>query len=59
MEMKKVNDYKIVPDPKNDIKFWLDALNNPNIDRESKEMLNKCLYVELNNYLYPIVKMVL
>jgi hypothetical protein len=50
---------EVMKDPKDDIKFWLDALNNPNIDRESKEMLNKCLYVELNNYLCPIVKMVI
>jgi hypothetical protein len=42
-----------IKDPRQDIKFWLDALSNPNVNRESKELLNKCLYIELNNYLNP------
>jgi hypothetical protein len=47
---------EVLKDPKQDIKFWLDALSNTNIDRESKELLNQCLQAELKNYLYPIHK---
>lgn len=53
-----MSEFTIIPDPKQDIKFWLDALSNPNVNRESKELLNQCLQAELKNYMFPLVKIV-
>jgi hypothetical protein len=45
-----------IKDSKQEIKFWLDALSNPNINMETVKLLNECLCSELKNYLYPIYK---
>jgi hypothetical protein len=45
---------QVVPDPKKEIQFWLDALSNPNVNRENKELLNECLKYQLNAYLLPV-----
>lgn len=45
----------ITENPKKEIQFWLDALANPNVNKESIEKLNKGLQMELNKQLYPVV----
>lgn len=47
----------IESDPLKKVKFWLDALNNPNIDEESKKHLNDCLRLELVAYKTPTIIM--
>lgn len=44
----------IVKDIKKEVEFWLNALANENLNKDNKELLNRCLYFELNNHLYPV-----
>ncbi len=44
-----------IKDAKKEIEFWLKALDNPNITMKNIELLNKCLEMELNSYLYQFV----
>ena len=47
---------EVIKDPKQDIEFWLSALSNPNMEKDTIALLNKCLQGELYKYLNPIVK---
>jgi hypothetical protein len=40
-------------DPKKEIEFWLNSLSNPNVDKDSLVLLNKCLRNEIDKYLQP------
>lgn len=33
------------------VSMWLNALSNPNVDRESSALLNQCLQNDLREYL--------
>jgi hypothetical protein len=44
---------EIIKDHKKDIEFWLNAMSNPNINIENVKLLNMCLQIELNKYLFP------
>ena len=46
---------EVIPEPKKEIKFWIDLLSNSNLDDESISLINKCLQNELKCYLNPIV----
>lgn len=45
---------QVTRDIKQDVKFWVDALNNPHISGDNKILINKCLQAELNSYINPI-----
>lgn len=45
----------VIKDVKKEIEFWLNALSNENVNADNKELLNKCLQLELQNYIHPIV----
>lgn len=53
-----MSELRTIEDPKKNIKFWLRALSNPNIDKESIMLLNKCLQSELNWFFDPPTLMV-
>jgi hypothetical protein len=44
---------EVIKDPKQDIEFWLNALSNEYVNMDNKELLNKCLQIQLNRHLYP------
>lgn len=46
-------------DYKDDIKFWLDALNNPNLNNSSIDVINEALQQAIIDYMNPkfIIKM--
>lgn len=48
-----MSEFVVVEDPKKHIEFWLNALSNPNIDKTSTNLLNKCLHSELNLFIDP------
>lgn len=47
------NEFIVIKDHKKEIKFWINALTNPNVSHDNKVLINKCLNCELNNYLSP------
>jgi hypothetical protein len=44
---------EVLKDNKKEIEFWLNAISNPDITNENKKLLNQCLQIELNQYLFP------
>jgi RsfA family transcription factor len=44
---------EVLKDHKKEIEFWLKAISNPDITNENKKLLNHCLQIELNQYLFP------
>jgi hypothetical protein len=44
-----------VKDVKEEVKFWLDALNNPNLSEENRKLLNECLSMELRLAIKPMI----
>lgn len=44
----------VIKDVKKEVEFWLNALSNENVNEVNKELLNKCLNLELQNYICPI-----
>lgn len=45
--------FSVVKDPKEAIKFWLDALSHQHVNQKNIILLNKCLESELNHYINP------
>lgn len=48
-----MSDLEIFEDPREKVQFWVAALSNPNVNRETAELLNQCLQNELKQYLNP------
>ena len=48
-----MSDFEIFDDPRQKVEFWMNALSNPNVNRETTELLNQCLQNELKQYLNP------
>ncbi|MGD6876940.1 hypothetical protein [Bacillus infantis] len=44
---------EVVKDVKKDVEFWLKAIESENVNSDNKILLNTCLEMELNKYLYP------
>lgn len=44
----------VIKDVKKEVEFWLNALSNENVSADNKKLLNKCLHLELQNYICPI-----
>ncbi|WP_220687595.1 hypothetical protein [Paenibacillus lautus] len=49
----RLSELVAVKDIKKEVEFWLNALSNPNIDKESILLLNKSLQMELRLYIEP------
>lgn len=46
---------RVLEDPKKEVKFWLEAMKIPNLDKESLALLNKCLQMEIKKYMTPVM----
>jgi hypothetical protein len=44
---------QVLIDHRKEIEFWVKAISNSDINNENKKLLNQCLQIELNRYLFP------
>ena len=51
--MKNFTSIEPVVEHKKDIKYWIEALANPDITSSNKALINKVLESELRNYIEP------
>ena len=52
--MKNYTSLEPVIDHKTNIKYWIEALANPDISSSNKALINKVLENELRNYIEPV-----